>query len=159
MADSKAKVPAREQLEARDAEPKDNLEQQAKDAEKLQKQELSAGKHGSGEADKLTKAGNVAAARHSGDDNFKVDQFARRNANDAMEGLFCKIDKKDKDVQEAFKAVGLEDSDQDYGVFLSVAESGEDRYPVSINVRLRGDSNALVTVPYEACRVSQAGGR
>lgn len=157
---TESKVAAREQLEQnQDApDPTARLEEQAKEQEKTQAQELSAGaKAPKGEHDKLIDQGNVAGARNVGTLQSRtvdaVDNFGARSADDALQGLFVEIDLKAKGVKAAYEAAGIPDHTGAFGVFTTVGETDpKTGYPLTIGVRLRDATHTTVTIPYEAAR-------
>ncbi len=165
---SESPVAARESLDAEKAEPVDKREEQAKAQEKQQAEELGRSLSGAGakamadlqpgqngtpaEARAKVK-GAVAIGGH-------IDNVSRRSSEDALEGHFVSIDLSDKGVKEGYKNAGLEDHRGDYGVFQAVGGvDPETGIPETVLVRLRDATNAVVTVPYEACRPAEARGR
>lgn len=169
-------VAAREQLNERASEDhsEDRLEETAQQQEQTQKDELKAGANApKGVHQQAIDQDNVAAARRSagfsgsGVQNGFVDQISRRSQADALEGHFVTIDKSADGVEDAYKAVqGLTDEDgnvlpgNDYGVMMEPGDlDPETGYPVTASVRLRGDTPALVSVPYEALTPADAGRR
>lgn len=174
MADSKkseSPVAARERLDEIENPGGSgaSLEQQAKDQEKQQADELSSSLSGSGnkaaeqlqanasDAPAAARAGHEAEAPTKG--GF-VDQLSRRSGGDALEGHFVTIDLNNKGVKDAYKQVGLEDHTGGYGVYLEPASlDPKTGIPETSIVRLRDDTNARVTVPYEALSPAGSGGR
>jgi hypothetical protein len=164
---SDSPVAAREALDQEQASPDVNLEQQAKEQERQQSRELGQSLSGAAAKgdEKLQKAGLPAAARAGAHAHAPVrggfmDQLSRRSDEDALEGHFVKIDLKNKGVTDAFEQVGLKDHRGDYGVYLEPASRDpETGVPETAIVRLRDDTNARVTVPYEALSPAVAGGR
>lgn len=173
---SDAPVAAREQLNQQDGgdvDPRERLEEQAKEQEKQQADALKEGaKAKAGAHQENIDNDNVAGARVSAGFNGSgaqagfVDQLSRRSASDALEGHFVRIDLNAKGVQDALKRVqGLTDDDGnlvddvDYGVYLTPGELDKDTgYPLTATVVLRGvNGGAHVTVPYEALRHTTAG--
>lgn len=155
-------VAAREALDQRNESDntEDRLEEQAKEQEAQQKEELSSKAAG----DNFPAEENAVKSRYgkqqNGPVNGFIDQNSRRNATDALEGHFVSIDLNDKGVKDAYKSAGLpEDFDGDYGVYMTVGEVGDDGYPETAVVRLRGDTAINVTVPYSAIRTTGAGRR
>lgn len=168
---SDAPVAAREQLDQVN-EPggsNDQLEQQAADQEKRQAEQLDSSLSGAGAnaAQKLQEqASDVPALARAGVERQTatqggfVDQLSRRSANDALEGHFVSIDLNNKDVQAAYKSVGLEDHTGAYGVYLEPLGLNPDTgIPETALVRLRDATNARVQLPYEALSPAESGGR
>lgn len=162
---SDAPVAAREQLDAQeaDANATDNLEEQAKEQEKLQAEQLKAGQGVGEDKTDLTPAQQRGNERVGTVAGF-VDQMSRRSGSDALEGHFVTIDQNFDGVKEAYVQAGLADEDGnpiagDYGVYIEPADLDETGFPVSGVVRLRDDTNARVVVPYDAMNPAAAGGR
>jgi hypothetical protein len=139
----------------------DRREQQAKEQERQQAQALKDGVV-SGEAKKLhDKQQNQdrATLRHvpgqkvEGPIGGFVDQLTAR-PGDALEGHFVKIDLNADNLPD-----GLKESGRDFGVYVEPATIGEDGYPLTAQVRLRDETNQLVTVPYAALRNTEQRGR
>jgi hypothetical protein len=175
MAESKTKsnapVAAREQLDEMEhpgGDPAD-LEQRAKDQEKAQSDALNSTltSPGAKDTEKLqADASDAPAAARAGTSRLTptrgglIDSASRRSGSDALEGHFVRIDLNDKGVKDAYKSVGLDDHAGDYGVYLEPATLNSDTgIPETAIVRLRDDTNARVTVPYEALRPAASGGR
>lgn len=181
---SDAQVAARDRLDTLDADEaqvdrREQLEDEAKQQEQTQKEELSAGK-GLGsdalgeiatEAPAIARAGVVKGATTQG--GF-MDQLSRRNGLEGMEGHYVTIDSTADGVQEAYERAQLFDKDvaddKDdpgdgflagfYGVYITRGATDEETgIPLEVLVRLRDNSHAVVTVPYEAVRHSEAQGR
>jgi hypothetical protein len=138
----------------------DAVEERAKDQEKLQRDELKAGESGGETKDGPTIAHNRApvGAREQGVQGGLVDGMTRRDVSDALEGHFVTIDRTHKDLDDKAKDALPEEQDG-YGVYLTPAAVDDDGYPTSAVVRLRDDTNALVTVPYDSLRPALAGRR
>lgn len=173
-------VAAREQVAEREGDGgKDNLEQTAKDQEKLQKQEL---KDGANSATKEQKALNKLADKapagarvgHVGSVatvNGKMDNMSVRSDADALEGHFVDIDPNFDGVEDAYKSAGLiRDDDHErgalnhqkyYGVYIQPVGplEPETGIPTLATVRLRDETNVLVTVPYDSLTRAEQGGR
>lgn len=173
---SDSPVAAREALNQQAAAPPGPTEEAAKEQEKQQAAELrDGGKLSSAERkaskvhqDLSQEAPAAARAAVPGDVHTKggfMDQASRRSAADALEGHFVRIDLNDKGVQAAYKEAFPQDKfpdghQGDYGVFMEPAlRDPVTGIPITAVVRLRDDTNARLTVPYEALRPAQAGGR
>lgn len=165
---SESKVAAREQLEAQTNANSgtENLEERAKAQEKQQAELLNSKL--SGPAVKAIDEANsedktAAHARALTDQSGtvgRIDNMSRRSGNDALEGHFVTIDLDNSEVKDAFKQAGLEGHQGDYGVFLQRALVDPDTgYPTHVVVRLRDETNARVTLPYDALRPAEARGR
>lgn len=154
---SDAPVAARAQLAEQDATADtDRLTDAATDQEKLQREELRAGKGGVAKdgpsiPDNRTPTGVGGRGVQGG----FVDQMSRRDASDVMEGHFCTVDRTHKDVDTNLLPAG----EDGYGVYVEPAVTDENGYPVTATVRLRDNTNRLITVPYEALRPASAGRR
>lgn len=168
---SEAPVQAREQLAA--SEPEDNREELAREQEKLQRAELR---------DKGTKAERDLGKRMAGMDpagqrakavapgavqGGLMDSMSQRDGSDAMTGHYVRIDLNNSDVQDAYAGVFPEERfgkgykhEGDFGVYVdNGVVDPETGIPETVIVRLRDDTHALVTVPYQAVRPAQGGGR
>lgn len=89
-----------------------------------------------------------------------VDGMSRRSGREPLEGHFVTVDRTAEGVSDQLKEVGANPDRDAYGVYLSPAETDPNTgYPVTINVRLRDDTNALITVPFESAQPSEAGHR
>lgn len=89
-----------------------------------------------------------------------VDGMSRRSGLEPMEGHFVSVDRTADGVSDQLKEVGANPDRDAYGVYLSPAECDDETgYPITVNVRLRDDTNALVTVPFDAVSPSEAGHR
>jgi hypothetical protein len=102
------------------------------------------------------------AAHEPGVIEGRVDNMSRRDDSDVLEGHFCFLDLSNAKVKSALKEAGLDDptpAEGGYGVYLEPASSDKRGYPIDAIVRLRGDSNAKVSVPYSALSPAAAGGR
>lgn len=163
--DSDGTVAAEDQLAALDApavDPHDQLERDVESQKKLRDEQLAAGAGAeAGLHQEAVDKGDISAARNaaSGLGGVVIDNYTRRNANEAMHGHFCTVDLNHEGVKDGYKAAGLVDDDGnythrgDYGVFAASGESDpETGYPVTAVVRLRDETGAGVTVPYEALR-------
>lgn len=132
------------------------------DQKKAQAEQLAAGKKAKsgGAHQKAIDDGDISAARNAASNlaSVVIDNYTRRNVNEAMHGHFCLIDLSAAGVKEGYKAAGLVDDDGeythrgDYGVFLGAGEVDDKGYPVTGTVRLRDETSVAVTVPYEALR-------
>lgn len=92
--------------------------------------------------------------------NGLVDNVSRRDDSDALEGHFVNIDVQNADVKKALKDAGVDTIEGSFGVFTEPAtRDPKDGFPVKVMVRLRGASNALLTLPYEALSPAEARGR
>lgn len=174
------KVAAREQLDERQSDGGDDqLEAQAKAQEKEQAAALKAGKtkvdsdlkavHKMAEkAPAGARSGHVGAtATVLG----KMDNMSVRSDADALEFHFVDIDRNADGVQDAYKQAGLIRDDKDpkgeyehsgyYGVYLQPVGALEQDtgIPKLALVRLRDDTNVLVTVPYESLSRADSGRR
>lgn len=89
----------------------------------------------------------------------RVDGQTRRSGVEVLQGHFCSIDRTAKGVSDELARVGALADRDGYGVYLEPAEVDKDGYPKTALVRLRDDTHAIVTVPYDALRPAQAGGR
>lgn len=123
------------------------------EALKAQQEQLKAGQGG-----KAKDGATVAHNRTTGSDaqgvqGGLIDQMTRRDLSDVMEGHFCTVDRTNKDVDASLLPPG----EDGYGVYESPATTDKDGYPVTANVRLRG--NLLITVPYAALRPAETRGR
>lgn len=168
---SDSPVAAREQLQA--SEPEDNREELAKEQERQQRAELrdkgtkAERAHGKRLADMDPAGQRAKAVNPSGVQGGLMDSMSQRTGADAMTGHFVRIDLNNKDVQEAYAGVFPEDRfgkgykhEGDFGVYVDNGlVDPETGIPETVLVRLRDDSHALVSVPYEAVRPAQAGGR
>lgn len=172
-------VAADQQAEREGTASGENLDQQVKDQEAQQKAELREGKS------KLTgperaaydlqeegvpAAARAGVARQAQTQGGFMDQMSRRSGADALEGHAVTIDLSNKGVQEAYRGVNLiRDEDHDLGEYNHVGNYGvylepqmrdpETGIPVTALVRLRDDTHALVTVPYEALTPAASRGR
>jgi hypothetical protein len=145
------------------------LEQQATEQERTQADELNSSLSGEGAKaaqklqEKASEAPAAARAGHEADTPTRgglMDQASRRSGADALEGHFVTLDLNHKGVKDAYKGVGLEDHRGQYGVYLEPAALNPDTgIPETVIVRLRDDTNARVTVPYEALSPAEAGAR
>lgn len=168
---SDSPVAAREQVQS--TEHEDNREQLAKEQEAQQRAELrdkgtrAQREHGKRLAD-MDPAGQRAKAVAPGAvQGGLMDSMSQRTGADAMTGHFVRIDLNNKDVQEAYAGVFPEERfgegykhTGDFGVYVDNGlVDPETGIPETVLVRLRDDTHALVTVPYEAVRPAQAGGR
>lgn len=88
----------------------------------------------------------------------RVDNTTARSGADALTGHFVNIDTSDAAVKKEYEDKNLA-SHQSYGVFLEAGDTNKDGWPETVVVRLRDDTNALVTVPYAALSRAEAGGR
>lgn len=182
---SDSPVPAREELEQRnapDGEGEKGLKQQAREQEKAQRAQLASGKAKGGAAKaaaadkKLARQGNVAVLRDgpqgNGPTQGRVDNMTRRDDTDVDQGHFCLIDYSDKAVVKAvadqlapkgsaLEAQGFEPGlgSADYGVYLAPGSVDENGYPVTAIVLLRDEHSAQVVVPYDAIKPAGAGRR
>lgn len=160
---------ATEDAQAATPEP-ENVEQTIKDEQAQRDEELKGSYDGeaaqAAQGIQPAEGGTPAGARagvHARADTQGgfMDQMSARSVNDALEGHFVLIDLNHDGVKDAYKAVrGLEDHRGDYGVYIEPAlRDPETGIPVTATVRLRDETNALVTVPYEALRRAEARGR
>lgn len=169
---SDAPVAAREQVEQINAPggaASDALEQRAKDQEAEQRKALDSSLSGAAHdavTETQARASDAPAAARQGapgtvsTQGGLMDQASRRSGADALEGHFVSIDLNHKGVKEAYKSVGLEDHRGDWGVYLEPAVLNPDTgIPEFALVRLRDDTNARLTVPYDALSPSAAGRR
>ena len=185
---SDSPVPAREELQQREDGPEGNREEtlksEAKDQEKAQREQLTAGKakgdvRKSALADKKAlRRGNVAVARDgvqgNGPTRGRVDNMTRRDDTDVDEGHFCLIDYGNSKeavqmVQAQLAPEGSALAEQgfepglgsaDYGVYLQPgALNAETGYPETAIVLLRDEHSAQVVVPYDAIKPAGSGRR
>lgn len=169
---SESPVAAREQLDQlRDpgGQAVESLEKTAKDQEKAQREALDSKLTGPGakESEKLQARASEAPAearagiaRGTATQGGFIDQLSRRSANDALEGHFVTVDLSFKGVEDAYKEAGIEGHTGAYGVYLEPMSVHPDTgIPASALVRLRDETNARVTLPYDALSPAQAGGR
>lgn len=92
--------------------------------------------------------------------NGLVDNVSRRDDSDALEGHFVNIDTSNADVKKALKEKGVDTIEGSYGVYVEPATRDEKTgFPVVAMVRLRGASNAMLAVPYDALTPAEARGR
>lgn len=173
---SESQTSAREQLAQREqpsGDPSGGLSQRAKEQDAQQRAELrdkgtaAERRHGK-RLDGMDPAGQRAkAVAPSAVQGGLMDSMSQRSGADAMTGHFVHIDLNNEDVQEAYAGVFPEERfgkgykhTGDFGVYVDNGlVDPETGVPETILVRLRDDSHALVSVPYEACRPAQAGGR
>jgi hypothetical protein len=169
---SDAPVAAREQVEQINSPGGDasaTLEQRAKEQEAQQRDALSSSLSGAGN-DAVTKvqaqaSDAPAAARQGAPTNVPtqsgfMDQASRRSGSDALEGHFVSIDLNHKGVKQAYERAGLGDHRGDWGIYLSPTVLNPDTgIPEFGIVQLRDDTNARLTVPYDALSPSAAGRR
>lgn len=169
---SDAPVQAREQLQQVE-EPGGNLtetlEQRASEQEAQQSEQLQSSLSGAGHdatASLQENASDAPAAARAGvgaqvpTQGGFVDQASRRSGDDAMEGHFVRIDLNFDGVSDAYEQANLGEHRGDYGVYLEpVSLHPETGIPEFALVRLRDETNARITVPYEALRPAQAGSR
>lgn len=120
--------------------------------EKAQAEQLKAGQNGVAKDGPTVAHNRSTGANAQGVQGGFIDQMSRRDMSDALEGHFCTVDRTHKDVDEN----QLPPGEDGFGVYESPAVTDEDGYPVTANVRLRG--NVLITVPYEALRPAESRG-
>lgn len=168
---SESPVAARAELDQASADNaqesrEDQLEEQASDQESQQADELRLGKRMGRQAD-LTGESIVTqregGPRREGPVRGFVDAMSKRDDSDALEGHFVTIDADNADAKRAVEAVVGEDNfgqgRADYGVFFNVLTRGDDGYPDMVQVQLRDEHAAFVTVPYESLSPAGQGGR
>ena len=170
---SDAPVAAREQLQQVEQPGGDltsTLEQKASDQEAAQSEALQSSLSGDGHDATTQLQENAAAAPAAARAGTAgtpvptqggfVDQASRRSGEDALEGHFVRIDLNFNGVSDAYKEAGIEDHRGDYGVYLTPTSLNPDTgIPEFALIRLRDDTNARITVPYDALRPAEAGGR
>jgi hypothetical protein len=145
---------------------RDQLERQAAEQEKQQARALrdgvasGAAKKAHDERHKIGKENRAALRqpRRQGDAPLGptgglVDQTTAR-PGDALQGHFVRIDLDHDGVPDRLRENG-----RDHGVYIEPAELDENGYPLLAQVRLRDETNELVTVPYEALSPSERRGR
>lgn len=85
----------------------------------------------------------------------RVDGQSRRHVGEALTGHFVTVDR----TVEGVPVESLPEGRDGYGVYEATVETDGEGYPETVTVRLRDETNALITVPYEALRPAQAGAR
>lgn len=162
-----APVQAREQLtQAEQPGGNPNLEQKAADQEAQRDEALKSSLSGPA-ADVQSAVADAPAATRAGVSGQNVptqsgliDQASRRSGDDALEGHFVRIDLSFDGVSDAYEQANLGDHRGDYGVYLTPVSLNQDTgIPELALVRLRDETNARITVPYEALRPATAGSR
>lgn len=168
---SESPTAARAQLDAREASPEGNTEEQLSEQAKRQEAQQAAELKLGEKLGKPTAALSEAsvAEQRAGQLGAKpqfarVDNMTRRSDADPIEGHFVSIDLSNDAAKEAVEAVIGEGNARfgsgDYGVYLEPAQVNQETgYPETIMVQLRDEHAAFVTVPFEACSPALAGRR